>query len=59
MAEQPATGIAILIFREAVLHDTAAIAELVTELGFHATAEDVGARLPILGERGEAPIRGR
>jgi ribosomal protein S18 acetylase RimI-like enzyme len=45
-----------LIFREAVVHDTAAIAELVTELGFHASAEDIAARLPILCERGEAPI---
>jgi hypothetical protein len=44
MAEQPATGIAILIIREAVPRDTAAIADLVTELGFHATAEDIAAR---------------
>jgi ribosomal protein S18 acetylase RimI-like enzyme len=55
IAEQPAKGIAILIIREAVLHDTAAIADLVTELGFHASAEDIAARLPIC-ERGEAPI---
>jgi hypothetical protein len=50
-------GIAILIIRGAVRRGAEAIADLVTELGFHTSAEDIAARPPILCERPRNLIR--